>query len=338
MQFPPRDVAVRLFFYSFVFFWLLGSAGLDAREPATPIMCPPAPQLSTTGKEIAATVAGVVITTGQVERDLARALEGIEINPKQRKRLLQASLDKLVDQQIVIEFFQRHKIAAGPVEVSLRIEELTNELATVEKTLENYLAQTHQALPELKLQMAWQISWSRYLDRKLTDEFLESHFQQNQRRFDGTRLRVAHLLLKYPERLGVDERSRLVLEANEIWQEIETKSISFAAAVKNHSDAPTKDSGGEIGWIKIDGPMPSVFTKAAFALQVGDVSKPVTTKFGVHLIKCLECDKGKIGWQDTRDAVKQSAARAYFKAIVDRHRPEVEVEYRKPFALQTKHP
>ena len=318
---PARFATTNLISYGCFLAILLNSLWLaNAQEPGSN---------SNTSTNVAATVNGIAITTDQIERDIERTLTEIKLGPQQRMKAREATLKKLIDQRIAFEFLKKHNIWAGEDEVELWLEELKAELATVEKTIDDYLQQTNQRLDELRFQTAWQISWKRYLDRKLTDEFLESHFNQNKRQMDGTKLRVAHLLLKKPGNATSVQAAALTKKADSIYEQIKKTSLTWDEAVAEHSEAPTRDSGGEIGWIQMRGPMPRSFTLAAFALAKGEISKPVMTRFGVHLIKCIEVKAGELGWRDIIDEVKKSAARAYFDAIVQKHRPDVAVKINK---------
>ena len=58
----------------------------------------------------------------------------------------------------------------------------------------------------------------------------------------------------------------------------------FADMAREHSDCPSSRSGGDLG-IFGPGAMVPEFDKAAFELDVEEVSGPVVTDFGVHLIK-----------------------------------------------------
>ena len=276
---------------------------------------------------VAATVNGVEITTDQIERDLKRVLIDIELTPVQTKLAEKASLDKLVNQRIAFEYLKKHSAAAGETEVHLLISELKTELAMVEKTLDDYLEQTNQTQSEHEFQTAWQVSWKRYVDRKLTDDILEKHFNENNRQFDGTKLRVAHLLLKFPPEATENQRNDVQIRAESISKAMSESSKPFESFVTEHSEAPTKNVGGEIGWIDLTGPMPTSFTDEAFKLAQGEVSKPVTTKFGVHLVLCMEVKEGELVWRDVQEQVTASAAKAYFDAIVKKHRPEVDIKY-----------
>src|SRR6202012_563756 len=65
---------------------------------------------------------------------------------------------------------------------------------------------------------------------------------------------------------------------------------NFADLAKKYSDDPgSKEQGGELGFIKHGVTVPE-FDKAAFALQPGQTSDLVRTKFGYHIIQAEEKD------------------------------------------------
>lgn len=61
----------------------------------------------------------------------------------------------------------------------------------------------------------------------------------------------------------------------------------FAILARQYSTCPSKSMGGNLGYFK-RGEMVKEFEKAAFSLPVGQVSEPVETRFGWHLIKVTD--------------------------------------------------
>jgi len=91
---------------------------------------------------------------------------------------------------------------------------------------------------------------------------------------DETEYRASHILVG-----SKDEADALVAELNE--------GADFAALAREHSTGPSAESGGDLGWFG-EGDMVADFFEAASALNPGDVSAPVATQFGWHVIRLAE--------------------------------------------------
>ena len=61
----------------------------------------------------------------------------------------------------------------------------------------------------------------------------------------------------------------------------------FGGLAKQHSSCPSGKKGGDLGFFG-RGRMVPEFDQAAFSMQVGQVSNPIKTQFGYHIIKVTE--------------------------------------------------
>ena len=88
------------------------------------------------------------------------------------------------------------------------------------------------------------------------------------------KIRASHILVKTED------------EVNGLKSQIDD-GVDFASLAREHSDCPSGAEGGDLGSFG-HGAMVAEFDKAAFDLEVGDVSGSVKTQFGYHLIHRTE--------------------------------------------------
>jgi parvulin-like peptidyl-prolyl isomerase len=275
---------------------------------------------------IAATVNGDPILVTEVERELRIALGDREIDPAAKPFFQAKTLAQLIDRRLIIQWLRKTERGASDAEIALEISRLEKRLRFREITLAEHLASREVTEPEMRRLLEWQIGWRKFLARYLIDENLKKYFNDHRRDFDGTRMRVAHILFKI-ERDDVSGVEQTVRRATEIRESIVTGATSFEEAAKRHSAAPTSAKGGDIGFIERHKPMHEAFSRAAFALNQNEVSPPVITPFGVHLVRCIEIESGQRTWQDARDGLNTAVTlyqnRATRSAQVSRPRRRV---------------
>jgi peptidyl-prolyl cis-trans isomerase D len=119
----------------------------------------------------------------------------------------------------------------------------------------------------------------------VTDEEIQSRYEADRDAFTGgVQRRTAHILLEVgPDRDEAAARTMLLEARSRI-----VAGEPFEAVAKAMSeDAGSAPAGGDLGFLSKDALVPE-YAEAAWLLSEGEVSEPVTTQFGVHLIKLLE--------------------------------------------------
>ena len=101
------------------------------------------------------------------------------------------------------------------------------------------------------------------------------------RKADYTELKARHILFKAE---GDAQATEATAKA-QLLRERLVKGQDFGKAAEELSEDPSaKGNGGDLGWFRF-GQMVKPFSEAASALKPGEISQPVRTQFGIHLIK-----------------------------------------------------
>lgn len=93
-----------------------------------------------------------------------------------------------------------------------------------------------------------------------------------------------HILVRLNE---IVSESEALQRLTELKQRIELGGEDFAELARQHSDDASAAKGGDLGWLSPGETVPE-FQRAMDALQPGEVSDPIRSPFGFHLIKVLE--------------------------------------------------
>lgn len=126
-------------------------------------------------------------------------------------------------------------------------------------------------------------------DVKLSDTDVQAYYNAHKDEFEEAQ--ASHILIRFkgsPVPLKPNQKDLTDEEALAKAQDIHKQlagGADFAALAKDNSDDPgSAAKGGSLGKFK-HGQMVAPFDKVAFSLPVGQISEPVKTQFGYHLIK-----------------------------------------------------
>lgn len=104
-------------------------------------------------------------------------------------------------------------------------------------------------------------------------------------------------------------------QALDIKAEIETGKISFEDAAKKYSSCPSKERGGDLGFFQ-RGQMVPEFENTAFAGKIGEVTAPVQTQFGWHIV-LVNDKKGEepISFEEAKEMIHNRLMRVKQKEL-----------------------
>ena len=102
---------------------------------------------------------------------------------------------------------------------------------------------------------------------------------------------------------------------------------AFAAAAAKESTCPSKAEGGNLGWFPRAGAMVEPFARAAFALKPYQMSEPVLTEFGYHLILAVDSKQGKdVKFEDVKPFVQEVYGERLREAIIVNYKSRSKIE------------
>jgi len=118
----------------------------------------------------------------------------------------------------------------------------------------------------------------------VSDDEIESYYLANPAEFKTEKtVQARHILLKVPQDAAPDEVEAKREQLVKILEEIRN-GADFGDMARQHSEGPSNIRGGSLGSFK-RGDMVKPFSDKAFSMGAGEVSDPVRTRFGWHLIK-----------------------------------------------------
>lgn len=140
----------------------------------------------------------------------------------------------------------------------------------------------------------------------LSEDEIKSQYEYNLETFkEPKRVKARHILFKVKEGASEEEEKGVREKAKAVLEELK-KGADFAELAKKHSeDLSNKAQGGDLGFFPA-GRMTKPFEDAAFSLKPGDLSDPVRTEFGYHLIKVEEVKEARTkGLDEVRDQISK---------------------------------
>ncbi len=143
-----------------------------------------------------------------------------------------------------------------------------------------------------------------------------------------TQTRARHILVETSELLGEEAARQLLRELKERI----AAGASFADLAHAHSDdVASASTGGDLGWVN-PGEMVPEFEQAMAALEVGEISEPVQSPFGWHLVQVVARRERDVTEEFTREMARESIyrrkAEEEFSDWLRRLREDAYVEYR----------
>jgi parvulin-like peptidyl-prolyl isomerase len=274
----------------------------SASTPAEPTPSPTATPAGANGsasldvKDPVAIVNGDKISKAQLDEAFDKAVQmtGIkpsDLSPEQKLEGYRQILDEMITEKLV------NKAAVGvtvpQADIDAQIAKIKAQFPS-EEDFSKQLTQVGQTPEQLGETIKKMLQQQRWLESQLagkaevTEEEAKKFYEENKTEFTQPEtVKASHILFRVNKEDSEDVANQK-LKAAQGAEARAKKGEDFAALAKELSEEPgAKESGGDLGFFPKDRMVPE-FAEVAFSEKVGEITNPVRTQFGWHVIKVTD--------------------------------------------------
>ena len=227
-------------------------------------------------------------------------------------------VSKMIDDEIINQEVKKEKIKVSNEEVEKEFENYMAQYGG-EEAFNNLLMQQGLTKDDFKDDITQYVQIEKLVDSriKVTDEEIKEYFEENKEKFNEEEQVHANHILVEDEKTAKDIKKQL------------DEGADFAELAKKHSkDTANAEKGGDLGFFG-KGKMVKEFEEAAFASKVDEITDPVKTSHGYHIIQVVEkkaAKKAKL--EDSKAEIKDILYREQVQAQYAEWMNEKKEEYK----------
>jgi peptidyl-prolyl cis-trans isomerase SurA len=225
---------------------------------------------------------------GQQERDPAKRVE-------LRTRIIKGSLDALIGEKLMEEQIQELGLGVTDAELEAAMADVRRQNnVTDDSQFERLLSSEGFTIAAYKDFLRKQMGRMKLVQMKVSpkvkvsEEDLRAAYTQYSKMETGdSEVHARHILVQVDPSAPADKVEAARKKAEALAEEARKPGVDFSELAKKKSEGPSASDGGDLGFFK-RGVMVPAFERVAFTLKEGEVSEPVRTQFGWHVLKVEE--------------------------------------------------
>ena len=232
----------------------------------------------------------------------ANRLTPAQFEEDQRKQLtIQRLLGVLADAAHVTEAEVRERYRFEQEKINLQfirfsVSDNLSEVKITDEDVQKFYDRNKESLKEpLKVQVEYiPYSFEQFSGPvHLTDKEVEDYYSANRATKFTTpkQAKVRYIMVRLDAGADAKQKEAAQVRANRIVAEARGGK-NFAELAKKESQDPSAEKGGEIGWLN-QGQLPEALDKQIFALAKGEISEPIETPVGFHIVKVEDIKEEK---------------------------------------------
>lgn len=258
-----------------------------------------------------------------------------QLPPQMAEMFKEQSIDYVIDKHLIDGVLEGEDIEVTEADVQEAFEEFKARFGDDEELFQQQLQQMGMTEEEILENMEQDVELERYLaerhDLDVTDDEIEAFFDQNREQFvEEEQVEASHILIEVDEDADEETEADALQRAESVYEEA-AGGADFAELAEEKSEGPTARQGGDLGFFPRH-QMVGEFSDAAFdELEIGEISEPVRTQFGYHIIKKTDHQEGgDVELADVRGDIEQQLVhqkrQEAFHTFLDGLKADAEVE------------
>jgi peptidyl-prolyl cis-trans isomerase SurA len=258
-----------------------------------------------------------------------------KINGSDREVLEQFITEKLLDAEI-----REAGIKVTDQDIDVYIDQIKHKNRLTDAELRTALAREGQTLQDYKASVKAELEKGELINRQvrkrvnITNEDVERYYKLNSKNYRADdRARIRHILLPLAGNASPEEVQAATAKGNQLYEQI-MAGEDFGRLAQKHSDGAGRESGGDIGWVNRGTLLKPIEDVAFDKLSVGQISRPVRSSMGLHLIKLDSRDLGAVlPLSAVAPKIKEEL---YAKAMEERYSKWLKNELRRKHTVDVK--
>lgn len=250
-------------------------------------------------------------------------------------------LQDLIDERLMIAEARRLGLAPSDTEVNEFLNDLKieNNMYSDEE-FERYLSEDGLTPEDIKRKISDDKSIAKVRERmiyynvEVSEEEIVDYYEREWTGYkEGVRVKISHILLNIPEGATTEDERHLFNKAEEIMKKYREGRAFSDLAARYSEDEDSANSGGDLGMFYVKDLIPE-FATAIGNLEVGNVTGPIKTTLGFHILLLEErksegLEKGSSIWNAIGEMLYEKKKADFLETWIKRLRQEASIDIKQ---------
>ncbi|MBI2486812.1 MAG: peptidylprolyl isomerase [Deltaproteobacteria bacterium] len=237
----------------------------------------------------------------------------VNSNPDAPKEDQRAVLDQMIELKLLDQEAKKLGLSVSEREVDAAIEAVKRQYNLTDEQMDEVLKKQNLTPEAFREQWRFQILGNKVIGTQVkgqiavTEDEIKKYYEENYGEHDtGKEMHIAHILIPFDSPAEKEKARDLALEITEKARSGE----DFGELAKKYSnDTVSAERGGDLGFVQ-KGDLVASLEEAIKEMPVGEISDPVESPSGFHVIKVLDKrESSEISIDDAREEIKQKIYR-----------------------------